>query len=116
MFYKSLSCIVYTLAAQYASKLGLSLTIQEKNRTVQFVTDQHRQMPEVFKLGICVLTLFLCLHSLRLGGLLYRIAPKSRLEALESWRTGPLSFQRDLMKYYDSLVLLFVMQLKQGES
>lgn len=77
-----------------------------QNDVVRFVLDQHRRMPDYLQFPIWLLTIiFDCWGWLR-GSPFHRQTPDRRRSQIEAWKDSPFGPCRDLMRFYESLVLL----------
>ncbi|WP_413163665.1 hypothetical protein ACL6C3_29760 [Capilliphycus salinus ALCB114379] len=77
------------------------------NDIVRFVLEQHRRMPDYLRFPILFLTLLFNFSGIIRGGsLFYRQSPKMRLDQISAWKNAPISICRDLIRFYESLVVL----------
>jgi hypothetical protein len=77
------------------------------NDAVRFVLRQHARMPRHLGWGIHAATLLLSASGLLLGGSLYhRLAPERRERIVRSWKQALLQPFRDLIRFYESLVVM----------
>jgi len=79
------------------------------NDAVRFVLRQHARMPRYLGWGIRGATLLLAASGLLYGGAFYhRLTPDRRSRIVLAWKQSPLQPFRDLMRFYESLVVMAV--------
>lgn len=75
--------------------------------TAAFVLGQWRRMPRFLAWPLRFATLFFACSGLP-GSIFHNLPPARRAQKIESWRTSPVGFCRDLMRFYRSLALLAI--------
>ena len=76
------------------------------NKVASFVLNQHSRMPDFLQFPIACLTLIFDLAGIIYGGSLFHRLPHSvRWQQIESWKNSPIGFCRDLIRFYESLVV-----------
>jgi hypothetical protein len=79
------------------------------NRAVQFVLDQHARMPGPLRFALaCATVAFGCSSLLVHGRMFHRLPHAARWQQVERWRNSPLGVCRDLIRFYDSLIVFHV--------
>src|SRR3954466_8831880 len=74
------------------------------NDLTQFILRQQARLPDYLRFPMTGATAgFDLLGLLRTGRLLHRGKPSIRARQIASWKHSKLSFQRDLLRYYESL-------------
>src|SRR5437667_1568790 len=74
------------------------------NDLTQFVLRQQAQMPDYLRAPMIAATLAFDLFGcLRTGRLFHSRPPAVRARQIAAWKKSKLSFQRDLIRYYESL-------------
>lgn len=85
------------------------------NRIVDFVLAQHRSMPGFFGVGIYIATLGMSLCAvLQAGGTPASLISSRRMELLSEWRVSSIGPVRDLVRFYESLVVLALLSKERG--
>ena len=102
-FRKTVSAVVYTgLESSSVERPGSS-----KNSVVEFVLRQHAAMPDFLRLPLAGLTLAFDSSGVFFCGRRFHKQNKEQRRALHAlWRSSPIGFCRDLMRFYDSLSVL----------
>lgn len=76
------------------------------SHVTRFVIEQHGRMPQYLRLPLKVLTLILDAWTLPVTGRPFHSLPhERRWRVIESWKHSPMSFRRDLIKFYESLAI-----------
>lgn len=76
------------------------------NEVIRFVIQQHSRMPDFLRFPIVCLTLAFDLAGIIQGGSVFHRLPHSvRWRQIESWKNSPIGFCRDLIRFYESLVV-----------
>jgi choline dehydrogenase-like flavoprotein len=99
----TISALVYSLARNQAganqSKLGAPY-----NDLVQFVLQQQAQLPDFLRMPMRTLTFgFDLLGCLKAAHCFHKWMEPNRARQISAWRNSKLSFQRDFVRYYESL-------------
>lgn len=77
------------------------------NQVVQFVLSQYQKMPDYLKFPFLILTLIFDIAGIFNAKKLFHSQPASvRLQQVEAWKNSSLTVFRDLIKFYESLVVL----------
>lgn len=78
------------------------------NSVVQFVLEQQNRMPDYLQFPLFFLTLiFESWGLLRTGSLFHCQSPSVRQLQIQAWKNSPFQICRDLIKLYESLVVLY---------
>jgi choline dehydrogenase-like flavoprotein len=99
------SALAYSLAAEQAGSSGP--LGPPYNDVVQFVLRQHARMSDPLQAPLAAVT-----HGFDWLGLLHGLerfrhqSPERRRRQIETWRNSRLGFQRDFIRFYESLVTL----------
>src|SRR5579859_2701446 len=105
-FGDAVSAMVYSLAAANAPS-GLSELQPPYNDLTRFVLAQHQRMPDYLRRAMSIATLgFDLAGCLRAGRRFHHLPPASRARQIVAWKDSSLSFQRDLIRYFESLATL----------
>lgn len=105
-FHDTVSALVYSLA-QMRAEPGRADLQAPYNDLTQFVLSQHGRMASYLRAPLLAATLgFDILGILRSGRCFHQLPPSSRALQIEAWKNSPLGFQRDLIRYFESLALL----------
>jgi hypothetical protein len=76
------------------------------NRVARFVTREHANMPDFLRLPIRALTLAFDAASIpHTGKAFHELSQARRLRQIASWRHSRMGFRRDLVRFYESLVI-----------
>ena len=101
LFHNTVSALCYDLARRQDPQF------LPANDAVRFVLRQHARMPRHLGWGIRAATLLLSASGLLHGGSLYHRLPAERRERiLLGWRQAFLQPFRDLIRFYESLVVM----------
>lgn len=104
-FQNTASALCYSIIDQRCEPANSTLTFHH-NEVVRFVLQQHSRMSDFLQLPIVVLTLIFDMWGIVQGGALFhRSPPLVRWLQIQSWRRSPIVFCRDLIRFYESLVL-----------
>ena len=102
----TVSALAYSLAQPHAAAEAADLQ-PPYNDLTQFVLRQHAQMPDYLKTPMrAATTAFDLLGCVRNGHLFHSRAPKIRQKQIEAWKGSSINFQRDFIRYYESLAML----------
>ena len=106
LFTNTASALCYSIIEQSCPPVD-SPDYFPNNDVVRFVLQQHRRMPDYLRFPIVFLTLLFNFWGLIVAGSPFSRQPHaSRLHQISAWKNAPLSICRDLMRFYESLVLL----------
>jgi choline dehydrogenase-like flavoprotein len=104
--YDRVSALAYALAAAHA-RPGEPALAAPYNDLTAFILAQQGNLPDYLRLPMRALTAgFDWLGLGRARGLFRHASPEARTRQIAAWRNSGLGFQRDLVRYYESLVLL----------
>ncbi|RAQ41101.1 hypothetical protein B9S53_14535 [Arthrospira sp. O9.13F] len=76
------------------------------NDVVRFVLEQHRRMPDYLQFPIWLLTVIFDCWGWLNASPFHRQPHQLRRQQIEAWKNSPFSPCRDLMRFYESLVVL----------
>ena len=77
-------------------------------QVTRFVLEQHARMPDYLRTPLRIFTLLFDLMGLLHGWRLFRGQPhESRWRQIESWRRSFFSPARDLIRFYESLIVYY---------
>jgi len=103
LFQNTVSALCYDLARVHGKNA------LPANDAVSFVLRQHARIPRHLALGICAATLALAANGLLRGGTLYhRLTPEQRGRIVIAWKQASLKPFRDLIRFYESLVVMAI--------
>ena len=78
------------------------------NSAVNFVIEQQNRMPDYLRLPLLILTLIFDIWGLLRTGLCFHSqSPSVRQQLIQVWKNSPFQICRDLMRFYESLVVLY---------
>src|SRR6185295_12288520 len=81
------------------------------NDLTRFVLRQHERMPHYLRAPLLAATLgFDAFGCLLHGGPFHSASPVRRAAQIAAWKKSKLGFQRDLIRYYESLATLALYQ------
>ncbi len=104
-FKATVSAICYSII-QERGKLDVSKSDFPNNRVVAFVLHQHGQMPDYLKLPIFLLTLIFDLWGIVTAGKVFHCLPHViRWRQIQAWQNSPIALCRDVIRFYESLVV-----------
>jgi len=99
----TVSALVYSLARNQAGA-GHSEISQPYNDLTRFILQQQDQLPDYLRTPMRMLTLgFDTLGYIKTGHRFHNRAEPIRSSQIAAWKNSKLSFQRDLIRYYESL-------------
>jgi hypothetical protein len=108
MFDDTVSALVYAIAGPHAAENQPGL-LPPYNDVTQFVLEQHARLPAWMRKALKAATIGFDFASLpRAGSRFHKLAPEIRRRRIQAWKGSPLSFQRDLIRYFESLSLFGV--------
>ncbi len=103
-FHHTVSALAYSLAQPHESSRDLA---PPHNDLTQFILAQHAQMPDYLRAPILAATLgFDALGVLKNGKRFHHQSPEKRAQQIVAWKNSSLGFQRDLIRYFESLATL----------
>jgi hypothetical protein len=78
----------------------------EPAAVVRFVQDQRARMPDYIRLPLAVLTLAFDAWAIPFTGkTFHRLPHERRWRQIQAWRHSSLSVRRDLIRFYESLIV-----------
>lgn len=106
-FTATVSALCYSLI-DYRFKDGSPPQYFPHNSIVNFVIEQQNRMPDYLRLPLLILTLIFDMGGfLRTGSLFHTQSPSVRQLQIESWKNSPWQICRDVIRFYESLVVLY---------
>lgn len=100
------SALVYSLA-QSRAEAARPDSQSPYNDLVRFVLGQHSRMADYLRAPLATATMgFDLLSVLRNRHRFHTLPPETRLAQIEAWKNSKIGFQRDLIRYYESLAML----------
>ena len=103
-FHNAVSALAYSLAHPHETAPELS---PPHNDLTQFILTQHAQMPDYLRTPIRLATLgFDSLGTVKGGKPFHRQSPEKRAQQIAAWKNSGIGFQRDLIRYFESLATL----------
>lgn len=105
-FHDTASALAYTIARSHATPQYPHLG-PPWNDLTHFVGAQQAQMPDYLRFPMCAATIAFDIFGLAHGGrFFHRRQPNARRRQIEAWKDSPFGFQRDLIRYHESLATL----------
>ncbi|HAO10840.1 MAG TPA: hypothetical protein DCQ51_06635 [Planktothrix sp. UBA8407] len=106
-FATTVSALCYSLI-DYRFKSSAIPQHFPNNSVVNFVIQQQNRMPDYLQFPLFILTLIFDIWGLLGTGLFFHSqSPSMRQLQIESWKNSPLQICRDLIRFYESLVVLY---------
>ncbi len=103
-FHDVTSALAYSLARSHETTAELA---PPHNDLTQFILIQHAQMPDYLRAPMKLATLGFDLFGLLRGGnRFHHQSPEQRAKQIVGWKNSGISFQRDLIRYFESLATL----------
>jgi choline dehydrogenase-like flavoprotein len=103
-FHDAVSALTYSLAHPHEIAPRLS---PPHNDLTQFILTQYAQMPDYLRTPILLATLgFDSIGMLKGRKRFHRQPPEERARQITAWKNSGPGFQRDLIRYYESLATL----------
>lgn len=101
-FYRAASAICYSIARE---RCGADIAFPA-NRVVRFVRAQHARMPDYLRFPLRTLTVLFDLGAIVTSGRrFHRLDHARRWRRIERWRRSRLGPCRDLVRFYEALVV-----------
>ena len=101
-FEDTVSALTYSLIHEHGGPPYSAL----HNPVVRFVLEQHGRAPDWVRVPLLVLTcVFDLVAVVGTGHAFHRLTPDRRRRRLRAWRTARLGVCRDLVRFYESLVV-----------
>lgn len=113
-FAPTVSALAYSIVRARCGDAS-PLADDRHNRVVRYVLAQHAGMPDYLRLPFAALTVVFGLTALVFGGRTFHALPhERRWRVVEAWRRLPVSFARDLLRFYEGLVVFAWFTLEHG--
>ena len=104
-FETSVSALSYTIIKH---RIPLSDRQFPHNGAVQFAIAQHQRMPDYLRFPIWLLTLIFNGAGIFTGGKTFsQLSDRLRWQQIEAWRNSIFSPGRDLIRFYESLIIFY---------
>ena len=101
-FEDTVSALTYSLIAEH----GGAAYSPVHNAVARFVVEQHGRAPDFLRLALALATVVLDASGVLLAGRPFRrLEPARRRGVLGAWARAPLGPCRDLVRFYESLVV-----------
>lgn len=104
-FHDAVSALAYSLAERHAAA-GKPALQQPHNDLTQFILRQHARMTDFLRWPMLVATLGFDLAGLSRGRRFHRQTAEQRRKQMAAWRSSRFGFQRDLIRFHESLATL----------
>jgi len=104
-FHDIVSALSYSLAQPHESSAPFQ---PPHNDLTQFILTQHAWMPDYLQAPMLLATLGFDATGLLRGKPFHRQAPAARARQIAAWKNSGIGFQRDLIRYFESLATLAV--------
>ena len=102
---KTISMINFELCCSYR---GFVMAAPDSRDSEEFVLTQMSRMPALLRLPIRIATVAFAVTAILYGGRTFHSLPPShRSRYLQIWRDSPFGPCRDLIRFYESLVVIF---------
>jgi hypothetical protein len=99
----TVSALAYSIIRERCGDAGPCFP---NNRVARFVLEQHGRMPDYLRLPLAALTLaFDAWPLLRTGRPFHRLPHERRWRQVLAWKRSALGVRRDLVRFYEGLVL-----------
>jgi hypothetical protein len=106
LFTNTASALCYSII-QHCCQSSISPLNFPHNDVVRFVLQQHSRMPDYLRFPIIFLTLFFNFWGIIIMGSPFHRQPHTmRLQQISAWKNARLSICRDLIRFYESVVVL----------
>lgn len=103
-FHEIASALAYSLARPHETSSELA---PPHNDLTQFILTQHAQMPDYLRAPMKLAALgFDTFGIVRGGKTFHRQSPEQRAKQIAAWKNSSVSFQRDFIRYFESLATL----------
>ncbi|HSU56435.1 MAG TPA: GMC family oxidoreductase [Candidatus Dormibacteraeota bacterium] len=105
-FHNVASAFAYSVAEEHANP-DWAASVPPYNDLTRFILSQHAQMPDYLRKPMALATSGFDLFGLVAGGHLFHgKPPEVRAKQIASWKNSRIAFQRDLVRYFESLAAL----------
>ncbi len=112
-FHDTVSALAYSLAQPQANTPELQ---PPHNDLTQFILTQHAQMPDYLRAPMQLAALGFDGFGLLKGKPFHAQLPELRAKQIAAWRNSGISFQRDLIRYFESLATLALYSRSQNSA
>ena len=115
-FHDTVSALAYSLAEPHAAGPKLAIPF---NDLTQFILQQHGVMPDYLRTPMRLATRLFDFAGLANGGKPFRNqSSEIRARQIAAWKNSGMGFQRDLIRYFESLALLalYSRNVESGQS
>lgn len=113
-FTATVSALAYSLIRARCGE-DATLADERHNRVARFVLARHAAMPDYLRLPFALLTVVFDAAALLLAGRCFHaLPPERRWRVVERWRRLPVGYARDLLRFYESLVVFGWFTLEHG--
>lgn len=106
MFKNTVSALCYSLI-DYRFPVSKTSLYFPHNSVVQFVLEQQKRMPDYLQFPLFILTLIFEFSGLMRGSLFHCQPPSMRQLQILAWKNSPFQVCRDVIRFYESLVVLY---------
>ncbi|MBE9142419.1 hypothetical protein [Planktothrix mougeotii] len=107
LFVNTVSALCYSLIDQRFPSDCTPLKFPH-NSVVKFVLEEQNRMPDYLQFPLFLLTLIFDFWGLlRRGSFFHCQSPSSRQLQVKAWKNSPFQVCRDVMRFYESLVVLY---------
>ena len=104
-FRHTISALVYSLVNERCADREEN-RVSLKNEVARFVLAQYLRTPDFMRFALRALTIVFDLWPLLTHGRpFHRLAPKIRMQQIDRWRSSRFGVMRDLVRYYEGLVV-----------
>lgn len=105
-FVNTVSALCYSMLNEQRKPAVGDACDLSPNVVVNFVLDQHGRMPDYLRLPFLLFTVLFDLAGVvQRGTLFHRMEHSDRQRQIEAWRNSRFSLARDLIRFYESLVV-----------
>ena len=113
-FHDSVSALAYSLAQPHAQSAELQ---PPYNDLTQFILRQHANLPDYLRTPMRLATLGFDAFGIVKGAKpFHRQTPPQRQRQIAAWKNASAGFQRDLIRYFESLATLALYSRNQDAS
>ena len=113
-FTSTVSALAYSIVRARCADAS-PLADDRYNRVVRYVLAQHAGMPDYLRLPFAALTVVFGVTAVGLTGRTFHALPhERRWRVVEAWRRLPVSFARDLLRFYEGLVVFAWFTIEHG--
>ena len=106
-FTTTVSALCYSLI-DYRFKDSPIIQYFPHNSAVNFVIEQQNRMPDYLQFPLFILTLIFDIWGLLRTGLFFHSqSPSMRQQQIQAWKNSRFQICRDLIRFYESLVVLY---------